>query len=343
MKRIAAGLLMSLAFGSAWSDIVQRGDFLHAPDRVAWQAGGLYDGRFDDGTRFQIELAYPRPAGLPERVTPFNESYWYPKHTTGEAFHLRDADSSGNTLRLALESDTDKSAEENFAIALTADKLTGSGTWNSSRLHKQMRFTLQRAIVYDGVVVTRPAPPEARADDPNRPFLFTAYFPVLGNMAADAWIAKQAAACSDDLECVNDVRVRWKSASLLSLEANKWGYSYSAAHGNGGSTTRQYRIAAKGFTPLGLGDFVKLDASCDAKMRTAMAVQLRAKGFPQGADAIQESPLAPDTTLKFTPTASGIAFHFDPYEVGSYAQGAPSIFLTRAQLGACVRELPADD
>jgi hypothetical protein len=41
--------------------------------------------------------------------------------------------------------------------------------------------------------------------------------------------------------------------------------------------------------------------------------------------------------------ASGIAFSFDPYEVGPYAQGAPSVFLTRAQLGSCLRSLPAAD
>jgi hypothetical protein len=342
MRRIAAGLLMALALASAQGDRIQTEDFLHARDRITWPAGGLYDGHFDDGTHFQIELAYARPAGLPERVPPFNESYWYPRHMTGSALRLRDAGSSGATLRLALESDTGAPSDESFALTLAGDKLSARGTWSSVKLHKQMTFTLQRAIAYQAVFVTRPAPLEARAQDPDRPFLFTAYFPVLGDAAADAWIGQHAAACYNDLECVNDVRVRWKSASLLSLDASEWGYSYSTAHGNGSSTTRQYRIDGKGMAPLGLDAFVSIDAACDVRLRTAIVAQLRTRGFemPSGIDYVK---LAGNGQVKFTPTASGIAFHFDPYEVGSYMQGAPSVFLTRAQLGSCMRNLPAAD
>ena len=45
---------------------------------------------------------------------------------------------------------------------------------------------------------------------------------------------------------------------------------------------------------------------------------------------------------KFTPTPDGIAFHFDSYEAGSYAQGAPTVFVPRAQMVGCVRYLPEE-
>jgi hypothetical protein len=42
-----------------------------------------------------------------------------------------------------------------------------------------------------------------------------------------------------------------------------------------------------------------------------------------------------------TATPAGIAFSFDPYQVGPYAEGAPTVFLPRAELGGCVKSLPA--
>jgi hypothetical protein len=159
MRKHIAGVLACLAFGSALGEVIAPSeDFLKAPDRIEWHAGGLYDGRFEDGTRFQIQLAYPRPASVPKEAMPFTESYWYPKHFTGRMLMLNRADGMGNTLRLVVQPDSRVPAEESFSIALAPDTLSGSGTWTSSTLKKQMAFTLQRAVAYDYVVVQRPAP-----------------------------------------------------------------------------------------------------------------------------------------------------------------------------------------
>jgi hypothetical protein len=329
-------VVFCLASGSAPGEVLAPGEhFLKAPDRIEWHAGGLYDGRFENGTRFQMQLAYPRPDAVPDRVTAFAESYWYPQYFTGRIFILKSAEGTRNAVRLVMQRDQRKPSEESFSIALAPDRMSGSGTWTNSRLRKQMRFSLQRAIVYDAVVVKRPAPPEAQARaqarDPQRSFIFAAWFPVLGDAGADAWIRGQAGKCEGNVECTNRVDVSWKSRSLLSLAATH-GYSYSS--------TRQYRIDSAGLHPLGLDAFVDTGAGCTAKIVKAVAADLRAQKFSEVESWLQNAPFGPNNPPKFTPTPNGIVFRFNMHEVGSTMQGSPSVFLTYAQLGQCLRQLP---
>lgn len=318
-------------------------NFLKATDRIEWIAGGLYDGRFDDGTRFQIQIAYARPSGLPREVMQFAQSYWYPKHLTGNPLALKTGSASGNDLHLALQANPSAPVLENFTVTLTPDKLSGHGAWNSVTLHKNMRFELQRALSYDFVAVIRPAPPEARQNDPTRRFIFAAYFPVLEDAAANAWVRENAGACDNTVECTNTVTVAWKSQKLLSLKADKWGYTYPAAHGNGGSITRHYRIDVGRLSPVEFGAFVDQGPACIGRTTTAIVGRLHARGMAWADDWAKLDPVEPGKGLKFIPTASGIIFPFDPYEVGPYAQGASSMFLTRALLGDCLKNLPMAD
>jgi hypothetical protein len=343
MKKAVTSLFLCMAFGSADADVIAPvEDFLKAPDRIEWHAGGLYDGRFEDGTRFQIQLAYQRPSSVPKDALPFTEHYWYPKRFTGRVLVLRRVEGSGKPVQLLVQPDSRVPADESFTIALAPDMLSGSGTWTAAKLKKQMAFTLQRAIAYDYVVVHRPAPPEAREGNPERRFTFAAWFPVLGDADADAWVREQAGSCSGDLECMNQIEVRWKSKSLLSLSASVWEYNYMTPHGNVGSTTRQYSVNQGRLVPAGLDAFVDTGQACVSKVTAAIVAQLHAQQLPWADEWEKHAPLT-QKWLKFTPTASGIAFSFDPYEVGPYVQGAPSVFLTRAQLGSCLRSLPAAD
>lgn len=274
---------------------------------------------------------------------PFSESYWYPKHITGIPIALNTVSVSGDELRLAQQPHPGAPVLEDFTVTLAPDKQSGHGAWNSVTLHKQMGFTLQRAIGYDFVAVSRPAPPEARQHDPARRFVFAAYFPSVGDAAANAWIRRQAGACDDTLECTNTVTVTWKSHTLLSLSAMKWGYTYPAAHGNGGSVTRQYRVDDERLTPVEFDAFVDQGAACIDRITTAIVARLHARGMAWADDWSKLTPVAPGKGLKFIPTASGIIFPFDPYEVGPYAQGTAAVFLTRAQLGDCLKNLPTAD
>jgi hypothetical protein len=133
MKKTLLCTLLCLAFGNALADVVAPSeDFLKAPDRIEWQAGGLYDGRFEDGTRFQIQLAYPRPGTVPKSALPFAEYYWYPKRFTGQVLVLNRIEGSGNAVHLAVQPDSRVPADESLTIAVELEALHPA-LWRASR------------------------------------------------------------------------------------------------------------------------------------------------------------------------------------------------------------------
>jgi hypothetical protein len=117
MKKFAAALLSGVACHAALAQSTE--GFLAAPDRIEWTAGGLYDGRFEDGTPFQIELPYPRPAGLPaEAREAFRPSYRMPLDYTGIPVELALAERTGNTLHLASPRG-DETVNDSVVVTLT--------------------------------------------------------------------------------------------------------------------------------------------------------------------------------------------------------------------------------
>lgn len=316
-----------------------RDDLLQARDRIEWDAGGLYEGRFTDGTPFQIEIPYPEPPGLHEAGKNFMQgAYWYPRHFTGPVLALAARRGPGDVIELAPVHDTGAQSAERFALTLDPGKLGGAGSWTSSTLDRQLTFSLKRLVLYRAVALTRPSP-AALAEGSDRHFSFTALFPALPDRDVDDWVRTMVARCSADLECSNKVEVRWHSPTLLSLQASSWTYSYGAAHGNYRSTMRHYALGSGAPVHTRFTNFVAASTACRDKVSTALVAKLRAQGLAwpeQGALADLQEP-------KFAPTSSGIVFYWDPYEVGSYAQGAPSVFLTQAELGQCVSNLPRYD
>lgn len=313
-------------------------DFLHAPDRIEWEAGGLYDGQFDDGTPFQIRVSYPRPAAVAQHAAQVENAYWYPRTFTGGTIGLSQEMAADGTLKLVTWPKV-RVVGETFLLNLAPDQRSGAGTWSSATQGVTHALVLTRAVLYREVAVMRPAPP-AMAGDAGSPFqfVFSALFPVLADSVADEWMHETLASCADSTECTNTVMVDWQSPSLISLDATTYGYSYPGPHGNSTSAVRHYRVRDGKMSQLALPDFLGPDPACRAVVSDAIARKLQNEhinGFHPEALDDRFSP-------KFLALPNGLEFHFDPYEVGSYAQGGPSVFLPRAELGACVRNLPAD-
>ena len=87
---IAIAVLFSIFTGfSVFAEEVV--DFLTHKDRLEWVAGGFYEGRFADGTPFQMNLAYPTPKKINRKTGEryaLDTSYWYPRRFAGETLNL---------------------------------------------------------------------------------------------------------------------------------------------------------------------------------------------------------------------------------------------------------------
>ena len=319
-------------------------DYLNAPDRIEWTGGALYDGQFTDGTRFQMELGYQYP---PERGgaagTKFHSSYWYPKFYQGTRIWLGGFEYAGNPMRLlrsvAAECNCTRD-DEFFTLDLAPDMATGQGQWTSVSLDKALDFTLQRTIVYKSVLVRRPFRNRStQREEAGFPFEFSAVFPVVGDATVDAWIREQAQSCEYDRNCLNRIRVTWKSDTLLSIDASVWGYSNDALHSEGVERTRHYRIEDGHFVPLDFASFVKPDRACRTRLSKAIVKTLRARKVPWAAKAALKEGREP----AFTATPTGFAFHFNDSDVNGGADDEPTAFVPLAPDDPCVRFLPTYD
>lgn len=328
------GALCALAAHAALAQ-PEHGDLLRAPERIEWDAGALYDGRFSDGAPFRIALPYPEPEGLPSAARGvMTGAYWSLRRFTGQALPLDAQQGAAGTQVLTVSSDSGAAAPERVEIAFGKDKRDGKGSWTSES-GQQRTFTLRRSVPYRALALVRPGP-QAQDGGERRPFVFTALFPQLGEGAPGEWVRAMAGRCQADLECHNRITVRWRSDEQLSLEASSWTYSDGAAHGNYRSAMRHYATADGEAVHTRFTNFVEAGAACRAKVSAALVAKLGAQGLSwpeEGALKLLQEP-------KFIPTPAGIEFHWDPYEVGSYVQGAPSVFLDRAELGDCAGNLP---
>ena len=332
-----AATLLALAAGAAGAQ--DHGDLLQAPERIEWDAGGLYAGRLPDGTPFQVALAYPAPAGLPDGAAKIMEpAFWFPRDYTGKARKLAVLEAPAGVANLTPLLDSGAQAPERFSFVLDADQRGGKGSWTQEDPARTLPFTLERTVLYRAVAVTRPSP-EAQAEGSDQPFVFSALFPVFKDSALEAWVRAMAGRCDADTECTNKILVRWHSTGQLSLDASVWTFGYGAAHGNYSSSMRHYALESGKAVHTRFTAFVAAGTACREKVSAALVSKLGAQGLSWAEQGVLDVFKEPN----FIPLPSGIEFHWDPYEVGSFAQGIPSVFLTRAELEGCVANLPHAD
>lgn len=312
--------------------------FMDAKDRVEWEAGGLYEGRFADGTRFQLELAYPLPAKAPAGVHFMRESYWYPRRFTGERLYLSAEGGAGQpgVLRL-LQTGSDGTLAETFDITLRDGRTAGSGQWASSALGKRQSFSLHRLFTYRAVAVQRPLP-VVDGQSP-QPFVFSALFPDIDDAAIRRTMRTDLAVCEDDGACHNRVMIDWSSPGLLSLGGSVYGLARDAAHGNTATWTSHYRVDQGKYSAVKLRDFLDRSAACSNKVSSVIVRKLRDQELTGAGRGRLDAGAEP----RFLALPAGLQFHFDQYEVGSYADGQPAVFVSRAEMGGCVKALPKAD
>jgi len=313
---IIGALMMALGPGAVADDAPS---LLDTHGRIAWDAGGLYAATLPDGTRVQFALPYPEPAGVPLEGNKVMEGgYWMPATFTGQVQPF--------------------TPEQQLAVTFDADRLGGKAEWTPPQSAKRLTLTLERLVPYRAVAFTRPSP-EAKAEGSDQQFVFSALYPVVGDAAVDEWVRGVAGRCSADLSCANRVTVRRHEQGQLSLEAASWSYNYGAAHGNYASEMRHYAVKDDAYVHTRFTAYVAPSEACRDKVSGLLVVKLEEQGLSWARDGALDDLREP----KFIPVAKGIEFHWDPYQVGSFAQGMPSVFLTRKELGDCALNLAQPD
>lgn len=315
-------------------------NYLMDPNKIEWDAGGFYEGSFEDGTPFQMDLPYPIPESInrkesqPHTLSP---SYWYPKNFSGKTIQLRIRSFSQNFVELVAETE-DKNGNfvdaEVFKGTLSPDRITMYGVWKQTNKNRQLKFSMKRVYPYHGVDVTHSRNTTIDDDNPSRPFVFSVIFPIIGNQHADSWIRDLMSTCEHDLECTNQVTIAFHANTSLSLHGWAWGYSNRMAHGNGSSAYKHFKIIDTSLSPAELNHFISVSPNCLHTVSKNIVSLLEEK-----VDRPENGTIEDWKHIKFLPTPVGIQFDFDPYELGGYLSAA-TVFVKKKDIEQCVKYLP---
>lgn len=117
--------------------------------------------------------------------------------------------------------------------------------------------------------------------------------------------------------------------SLISIMFSSYDYS-GGAHGNTYYFVKNYRLTPTGFKPLALTDVFKNNTIANG-LSALIVANLKEQQASSVVDGEKQS-FKPDELQFFTLTPAGINFHFAPYEVGAYAEGAFVVFIPYEKL-----------
>ncbi|WP_162818194.1 hypothetical protein [Aquirhabdus parva] len=320
-------------------------NYLKDKSRIESIVGGFYEGRFSDGTPFQMTLYYSKED---EKYS----SYQYPRQLKGEAIGIRQSSFQGDSFTLSVIADDPNTEgkvlyKEEFVGTLSNDKKNASGIWThtANQKKKTLNFSMQQISVYKEISVThksiyasRPLESyEVGFIDPTRPFKFSAVFPVFNDEKIDKRNLEDAAICDHDQECSNGIYILGYYNNLLSLSSEFWWYDAGSAHGHYSSLTRHYIWASGISQEVFLDHFLKFSPTC-----LAMLSNLVRKGLGEISGAkyfkiTQQSY----KQVKFLPSPLGLQFMFDVEEFGAYGEGTPpSVFLPKESIKQCLTYLP---
>ncbi len=258
----------------------------------------------------------------------------------GQPVFLRDRTQPGGQIDLAEDGARgDDSLKGHFRGTFDDDN-TFTGNWTNADATKSYPFSLKRVDVIEKYSTTEPAY-RVEASVPRfvaaTPF-YAALSAQLRRRARDevrSQTAELRTETSDPdpgplpFENTSSMEVLYADDTLVTLLREDYDYS-GGAHGN-------YGFAAETFAWRG-GKLVELhpsDLLSDDSTRP-LARLIRADLRRQKAGWPEQAVLSKLDQMTVNPTADGLVFTFDPYEVSCFADGSYSVMIPYNQITACI-------
>lgn len=307
--------------------------FLNHPQRIEWEYGGFYEGIFDDGTPFQMDLPYPTPDSIKAKLKddPYSPSagYWNPRLVTSQDLKALKMTLNGDKFTLSEE------RGETFSGNFSNGKADASGQWVSLDKKESRQFSMKRIYSQKSVTVYV----YMTCKEHKRGwYTYRTSFPVLADSKLDNWIKKMLVDHGKE-----ELRVRLVWASKNKSQIALYGYNYNYDGPPYGATSAFYKFFIKkagSYTAVEPKEFLNLSKPCSAKLKKKLVSGLKAQNMngPEG-DALNASLLSPWVspsgvyffyTLRIA-GAGHIADEFAYYDV----------FIGKDQLGDCVNKLPS--
>lgn len=126
-------------------------------------------------------------------------------------------------------------------------------------------------------------------------------------------------------ESLSETQISFASAQLISLFTQSYEFT-GGAHGNTGLQGRNFILDGTEVREFTLSELFRRGTDWESALSAACVTQLRAREASGVTDNPTKTFSRKDLST-FTLDESGLAIHFAPYEVGSYAEGSFHIFV----------------
>ncbi|WP_233836607.1 hypothetical protein [Paraburkholderia sp. ZP32-5] len=283
--------------------------------QAEWISGGFYEGSFEDGTPFQMNLFQPPPAAVENEMPAegLQSEYWYPRHRRRAKLHLEVSVSGEAGLLIRTmgivqwphitddkESDSGKSTSETFTATHSKDWAEIEGVWSSDTLHKEMHFHMTRAFSYRTSVYSFLTDDSIQLWDSRRSINVRTY-PIMD----DSMHGPKRAALHTLLDKLNDsaaesycdvqdsstLAAEWASADFLFLTKLSNEYRLGAAHGIGDLySISHYELRDGQYEQVYLDSFYEPSLACENQLFDQMVVGLVADQAAQPENAYTVFP-----------------------------------------------------
>jgi hypothetical protein len=218
---------------------------------------------------------------------------------------------------------------------LAPDGKSGEGAWQSADGRKNLPFALTRIAkietLADKEVDARVDYPQL--DDPrfariNAQLAAEARKELDGHIRSVRKMREElkdiGTAALDHLSASTSCDIESATPQAVSLLCTRYEYS-GGAHGNTGLDGRNYLLAEDGAVkPLGLWHMLRKSPANEKKLSDLIVAELKRQKASSVADGSIKGFVKEldKEELPFTLLPNGLAFHFEPYDVGVYAEGS---------------------
>jgi hypothetical protein len=349
----------------------------HLNERKAeWMSGGFYEGSFEDGTPFQMNLAFPMPASVVQDqmdvqdfLDPIDElqnQYWYPRHRGNDKLDLeiKALDESGIVLRtVSRGKDQTLSDSETFTGKRSKDWTEIEGKWTSDRSHKTMRFRMKMVFPYTSrldIFMTQTSIDDFESERSMDIITYPAIenlgpehlIPEWNPSPGDANANGHASYCDEQNHEI--VTAEWASAHFLFFSNKIYEYRFGAAHGTRDRSFSHFSLSYGRYEQIALDTFYKTSLACENQLFDRVVAALVADHAAQLENVAQVFPdrhLLSDADIArgaltfdhispdYLVLPEGIEFYVGPYVLGSYMD-VHDIFIWKAQIENCIKTLP---
>lgn len=133
-------------------------------------------------------------------------------------------------------------------------------------------------------------------------------------------------------EYESSMKVSWRTPKLVSVLISKYEYS-GGAHPNHGVEVANFGIVGGKPKSLTLSDFFSPGFNAKTFVSKAVVAKLKKAKGAEWVQSGQLKQLEPQMLERFTPSATGLTWYFNPYDVGPYAAGDFEVKLNLSELG----------